>query len=395
MDYPCLQLKKNQDRRLQSGHLWIYSNEVDTSQTPLKNFTPGQLIFVRNAQGKCLGTAYINPNCLLCARLLSREAEIIDEAFFSKRIQAALKLRQTHYQAPYYRLIFGESDGLPGLIVDRYGDTIVLQCNTAGMNTLQPTIIAALEKCLVPERIIVRNDGSHRLLEGLELYQTVVKGDGQQPLIVEENSAVYHVPLLNSQKTGWFYDHRDNRSAISRLSKNKTVLDVFSYLGGWSIPAAMAGATHVTSIDSSALAIDNLLANATLNQVAHKISPICQDAFKALACLKEEGKQFDIIIVDPPAFIKSKKDKPVGLHAYKKLNRLALQLLAPEGILVSASCSMHLHSEDLLQVVQYASQKTQTMLSIIGQWHQSADHPVHPMIPETHYLKALACQKRE
>lgn len=394
MTYPMLALKRGHDHRLHQGHLWIYSNEIDTTRTPLKSFSPGDLVHVHNAQGQVLGTAYINPHCLLCARLLSVDAVQIDETFFQRRLQAALQLRERFYREPFYRLVFAESDGLPGLIIDRYDSTYVLQCNTAGMDRLQPLIIAALTTLLKPQRIVLRNDSSHRVLEGLAAEQTLLLGDAEAPLSVQEGGARFELPLLHGQKTGWFFDHRDNRIHAQPWLKGQTVLDVFSYLGGWSILAAMAGAKHVTAIDSSQTAIDGLLHNAKLNQLADRITPICADAFKALETLHSQGAQFDVIITDPPAFIKSKKDHTAGLHAYRKLNRLALQLLKPNGLLIAASCSMHLSPADLTLIIAQAAHKAGCTASIIAQWHQSIDHPVHPAIPETHYLKAVVCEKR-
>ncbi len=392
--YPRLQLNSGHDRRVQKGHLWIFSNEVNVAATPLKNFTPGALVTLLNQSQQVLGVGYINPNCLLCVRILSHQEQIIDESFFVKRFQSALSLRTMLYATPYYRLVFGESDGLPGLIVDRYNDTLVVQCNTAGMDQLQDRVIAALKTVLSPRRILLRNDSGHRTIEGLPLSQQMILGDNTTPLQVQENGAIFSIPLLEGQKTGWFYDHRDNRRHLLPFVKQKTVLDVFSYLGGWAIAAACAGAKQVTCIDSSKTAISTLTHNAQLNDVADKITAICDDAFDAMITLIDKKQHFDIVIIDPPAFIKSKKDKPAGMRAYEKLNRLALQLVSTNGLMVSASCSMHLLQEDLLAVIQQATHKTGSDVSILAQWHQSLDHPIHPMIPETNYLKAMLCHKR-
>ena len=393
MSNVVIYLRKSCDRRVQHGHLWIFSNEIDTAKSPLKSFTPGQLVSIQSHDQRFLGVGYINPNCLLCVRILSATPCEINVDFFVKKIQSALQMRESIYGAPYYRLCFGESDGLPGLIVDRYDQTLIVQLNTAGMDQLQAPIIEALKVVLSPDRIVLRNDGGHRKTEGLELYQKTLFGDESAPLIVQENGATFLISLTEGQKTGWFYDHRDNRKHLLPLVKDKTVLDVFSYLGGWGIEAALAGADHVTCIDSSASAISAVQKNAELNGVNGKVDGITEDAFDALAQLIQQKKQFDIIIADPPAFIKSKKDKPAGMHAYMKLNRLAMQLLAPNGLLVSASCSMHLLRDDLLQTIQEAAHKSNSNMQILAQWHQGMDHPVHPMIPETHYLKAFLCRK--
>ncbi|NCX94256.1 MAG: class I SAM-dependent rRNA methyltransferase [Gammaproteobacteria bacterium] len=389
LSYPTLKLKRHHDRRLQSGHVWIYSNEVDVELTPLNQFKPGDLVTVKNNRDECLGVATFNPHCLLGGRLLSRTARTIDVSFFIEKIKAALSLRERFYSTPFYRLIFAEGDGLPGLIVDRYGDTLVIQLNTAGMDKLQPLVIEALQQVISPKRIVLRNDSPARETEGLTLHKTVVMGDESSPLLIEENGARFEAPLLDGQKTGWFFDHRDNRAHLLPLVAGKSVLDVCCYLGAFGIQAAKAGASAVTFIDSSASAIRAVEHHAKLNQVSARIETYCEAAFTAMEKLINAGKKFDVIVLDPPAFIKSKKDKPTGLKAYEKLNRLGLKLLNPNGLLLSASCSMHLSADDLLTVVQSASSKMNAMPRILATWHQSFDHPISVMIPETRYLKAL------
>ena len=230
--YAPLRLKKNEDRRLRAGHLWVFSNEVDTAATPLDGFAPGGLVEIQTASGRPLGTGYVNPHSLICARLVSRDARHpLSASFLVHRIQVALSLRERVYGAPYYRLIYGESDGLPGLVVDRFDGTLVVQMSTAGMEAMREDVIAALEKVVRPTAILLRNDLALRQLEGLELYSHAVLGQVPERTEVEENGVRFEAPLAAGQKTGWYYDHRDNRARLARYVKGRRVLDVFSYIG--------------------------------------------------------------------------------------------------------------------------------------------------------------------
>ncbi len=390
MRFTALQLKKNEERRLLAGHLWVYSNEVDTKATPLTQFTAGQLVQIQAYNGKNLGIGYVNPHTLLCARLLSRIPNThIDQAFFAGRIQQALAMRQDFFSKPFYRLIFGESDLLPGLVVDRYGDILVVQITTAGMEQQKNHIIAALQETLQPNGILLRNDSSQRELEGLNKYSEVAAGDISEMIELEENDVKFVTSIKSGQKTGWFYDHRENRARMKSLVSGKRVLDLFSYIGGWGIQAACAGAAEVVCVDSSANALEILRQNAKLNNVAEKVQTLCDDAFDQLKVLQTKSEKFDVVILDPPAFIKKRKDLAVGTQAYQRLNELALSLVKSNGILVSASCSLHLTQEMLLDVVRRAGVKQQRQLQLFYQGRQGADHPIHPAIPETAYLKAL------
>lgn len=393
MLYPNLQLKPRSERRLQAGHLWIFSNEIDNAATPLKSFAAGSIVRVVTANNEPFGLAYINPQCLLCARILTRDVnETIDQAFFVRRVQQALKMRESFFAKPYYRLIYSDSDLLSGLIVDRYDDTLVLQINTAGMEKLRDVIVAALKEVLKPARIILRNDSSYRAVEGLPEENKILFGD-ESPLRIEENNTIFEAPVTSGQKTGWFYDHRQNRTQLLSFVKNKRVLDVYSYLGAWGIACATHGASEVVCVDSSKAAIEQLTKNATLNKVEKTIRTVCGDAFRVLQEMLDKQERFDIVIVDPPAFIKSKKDFNQGVKGYLKLNRLALQLLKPQGMLVSAACSMHLERNDLVSVISGAAAQVSAHAQIVHQGAQGFDHPVHPAIPETNYLKAYFVAK--
>lgn len=387
--YPTLYLRSGADRRLRAGHTWIYSNEVDTKRSSLKLFNAGDCVRVENAKGQCLGLATINPQALICARLLQwSDDKALDQAFFEQRIASALALRQRFYDKPYYRLVYGDSDGIPGLVVDRFGDVLVAQLGTAGMEAAREAIIAALEAQLAPSAIVLRNDGRNRKAEGLDQQVEVVLGEVEDTVPFEENGTQFLAPVLSGQKTGWFYDHRHNRNYLQGLVKGQRVLDVFSYIGGWGVQAAQAGASEVYCVDSSQHALDQVQANAALNGVAERMHTAAGQAFEVMKAMVDAGERFDVVVLDPPAFIQRRKDIKAGEQAYQRGNDLALRLLNPGGVLVSASCSMHLQTQSLRDIVQRASHKRGRRARLLHSGGQGPDHPIHPLIPETEYLKA-------
>jgi 23S rRNA (cytosine1962-C5)-methyltransferase len=393
MELSPLLLKKNEERRLRQGHLWVYSNEVNVERTPLTAFTPGQPVQILGNDGKPLGCGYVNPHSLICARLVSREpAQVLDRSLLVHRLNIALALRERLYAQPYYRLVYGESDSLPGLVVDRFGDVLSVQITTAGMEVLKEDVVAALDKVVKPRVILLRNDSSARAPEGLGSYVESALGEAPEVVTVEENGVRYEAPLLTGQKTGWFYDHRDNRARMQRYAQGARVLDVFSYIGGWGIAAAAAGAAQVTCVDASGPALDQVQRNATLNGVADKVDAIEGDAFEALKALRADKERFDVVIVDPPAFIKRKKDAKEGIQAYRRINQAALQLLGKDGILVAASCSFHLQREVFLDLLHQSARHLDRQMQILEQGHQGPDHPVHPAIPETEYIKCFTAR---
>ncbi|MBI3563216.1 MAG: class I SAM-dependent rRNA methyltransferase [Gammaproteobacteria bacterium] len=390
---PVLRLAKGAERRIKLGHLWIYSNEVDTAATPLRPFTPGQLVNVESHQGRPLGSAYLNPHSLICARLYSRQAHHpLDGDLLRRRLQHALSLREDLYPAAYYRACFAESDFIPGLVIDRFGDYLSVQISTAGLEHYKALLLQIVVDQFKPRGVILRNDAPIRELEQLPLYSEVVYGEIPEVVVVEENGARFNISLHHGQKTGWFYDHRDNRARLQQLCHGKRVLDVFSYLGAWGIEALLAGARELYSVDSSAPALAQLRANTIINQVETRAVEKSGDAFEVLQALVEEKQRFDIVIVDPPAFVKRRKDLAQGLHAYQRINHLALQLLAHQGLLVTASCSQHVEAAVLLGEVRQAAKHLPLRLQVIAQGHQAADHPVHPAMPETDYLKCFICR---
>lgn len=390
MELVPLYLKKNEERRLRNGHLWVYSNEVDIARSPLSTFEPGQQASIVANDGKAIGNAYVNPHSLICARLVSRSTkQLLDRSLLVHRLKIALSLRQRLFDKPFYRLVYGESDALPGLVVDRFGDVLVAQLNTAGMEAVKEAVAEALEKVLKPVAILWRNDSGARELEGLASYVEPALGEVPEAVEIEENGTRFEVPLLGGQKTGWFYDHRMNRARVQQLCRGMRVLDVFSYIGGWGIQAATAGATEVVCVDSSARALDQAERNAALNGVEDKLVAIEGDAFEALKALRAERERFDMVIVDPPAFIKRRKDAKKGIEAYRRINQAAMQLLGKDGFLVSASCSFHLQQEVLRDQLLRSARHLDRSLQILERGFQGPDHPVHPAIPETDYIKCI------
>ncbi|MEM9058774.1 MAG: class I SAM-dependent rRNA methyltransferase, partial [Pseudomonadota bacterium] len=303
------------------------------------------------------------------------------------RLERCVELRDRLYDAPYYRLVYGEGDELPGLVIDRYGDVAVVQIATAGMERHKDAIVEALDATLKPAGILWQNSSPLRDLEGLERYVEVARGAVPDTVTVPEGDARFTAPLREGQKTGWFFDQRDNRLALRRFASGARVLDVCSYVGAWGVHAALAGAQAVTCLDASAPALRVAEANAAANGVA--LGTLRTDAFDGLRALRDDGAQFDLIVLDPPALIKRRKDRDEGTQAYRRLNDLALKLLAPDGVLVSCSCSHFMPADALCRLVQGAARRAGRFARLLSTGYQGADHPVHPAIAESRYLKAL------
>lgn len=386
---PQLVLRRHEDKRIRGGHDWIFSNEIDTAATPLSAIAPGAAVRVLDHRGQFLAHALANPHALICARVMSRvEAAPIDERLFAARLARALALRQRYCDARHHRLVYGESDGLPGLVVDRFGDLLVGQIATLAMEQRRAVLEAALRALLPGTRVVWKNDTGARDLEGLPHELRCDDGPLPQAVEVEEGSLRLQAPLGTGQKTGWFYDQTANRALLRGfLHGGERVLDVCSYVGGWAVAARAAGAATALCVDASAAALEAAEANGARNGLP--VETRRGDAFDVLQDLHAEGRRFDVLVVDPPAFVKRRKDLPKGMAAYRKLNQLALRLAADEALLVSCSCSWHLPAEALPELLQGASAAAGVELRIIAQGGQSPDHPVHPAMPETRYLKAL------
>ena len=392
MNYPELFLKKHEDKRLRQGHLWVFSNEIDIKRSPLEQFAAGDLVIVNDSGGKALGVAYINPYALICARLLTRKPNSsIGEKFFKTRLAQALTLRQRLFDKPYYRLVFGESDGLPGLVIDRYDSVLSVQITTAGMEKHKQLLVNVLTDLLQPSAILLKNDNSQRQLENLSMEPELAYGEMPERLLIEENNTRFLINVAEGQKTGWFYDHRCSRAQFAGWSRGLKVLDLFSYAGAWGISAAVAGAAEVTCVDSSESALGLAAESAALNGVREKMQFVRSDVFEYLKQAREQNLHFDAIVLDPPALIKRKKDYKAGYEAYRRLNHLALQVLSAEGMLVSASCSHHLSRDDLHEILRSSARHIDRHLVFFAGGGQGPDHPVLPAMPETEYLKTFFC----
>lgn len=388
--YPILQLLPKHDRRIKQGHLWVYSNEVDVKKTPLKNFQIGETVKVVNAQGKFMGYGYVNPGTLICARLLSRHENFKpSEKLISKRLESAAEMRERYFASPFFRLCYGDSDGLPGLVIDRFGDYFVVQITTQGMEQWKSEIINVLEKLFSPQGILFKNDSSSRAVEGLESYVELGLGDFPEEMPVIEGDVEFIAPIKSGQKTGWFYDHRANRQTVARWANGARVLDVYSYIGAWGLQSLAAGADQLFCIDASELALNYVAKSAKKNGFDEKVVQCQGKAFQVMSELRQEGEKFDMVILDPPAFIKKKKDFDSGLTAYRRGIELAIRLLRQGGVLVSASCSMHLQESQLLDLMRSTSRHLDRQLQIVHTGGQDVDHPVHPSIPETRYIKSI------
>ncbi len=385
-----IHLKKHADKRVARGHAWVYRDEIDTRKTRLADLDPGQTVDVFSHRGRWLGSGYANPKSTIIARVVSRNRDHpFCGSLIAHRLKVALALRDRCFGEPYYRAVFGESDGLPGLVVDRYGDVCVVQITTAGMEAQREAVLRALGKAIRPVGVLFRCDQEIRVCEGLSRYTETAAGHVPQEIELTEHRCRFGVPLLAGQKTGWYYDQRSNRAHLLSAVRGARVLDLFCYTGAWGIQAAVHGAERVVCVDSSAHTVQRISANAKLNGVAHVVRALRMDAFSALEELREDGQRFDIAVLDPPAFVKTKKDAHSGGNAYRRLNQAALRVLARDGLLMTCSCSYHFSREALLDTVGRAARHVDRHIALVYDGGQPADHPVLPAVPETRYLKAL------
>jgi 23S rRNA (cytosine1962-C5)-methyltransferase len=385
---PAVRLLPGAHKRAASGHPWVYSNEI-AMDADAKALAPGSLVTLMTANGEALGGAMFNPRPLVSARFLDRDAgRRIDEVFFLARLGTALHLRERLYDKPFYRLVHAEADGLPGLVVDRFRDVLVMEINTAGIAHLEAELIEACQRLLRPRAIVLRNDSAARALEGLPLEQRVI-GELSTAIDVEENGGYFLADPLGGQKTGWFFDQRDNRRFMAGLARDARVLDLYCFTGAFGITAARAGAKEVLGIDSSEPALK--LAREALRK-DDAVRAICRferaEVFEKLESLEASGERFDIVIADPPAFVKSRKDLGPGLRGYRKLARLASALVSPGGFLFIASCSHNVDVADFAEAVRRGLHDAGRAGRIVLSSGAAPDHPVHPFLPESAYLKA-------
>ena len=393
IEYPALYLKRGEEARLRAGHLWVFSNEVDVVRSPLTQFEPGEICAIVDHHGKPIGIGYVNPASLIAARLVTRGLErAFDKSLIVHRLNIALALRERLYAEPYYRLVFGESDGLPGLTLDRFGDVLVGQITTAGMERMKDAITEAIVKVLKPRQLWWKNDAGVRAMEHLPSYADLGHGEYGAPPIVREGGLEFEIDPVGGQKTGWFYDQRENRDRLARLVAGKRVLDMFSYLGAWGLRAAAFGASEVVCVDASQSAVEAIGRNAERNGLSDRVRAVRADAFDHLKALREARERYDVVILDPPAFVKRKKDFAEGRIAYRRLNELGMQVLAKDGLLITCSCSYHMPSAGLLDTVQQGARHLDRQALSLVELQQGPDHPVHPAIPETRYLKGFICR---
>ena len=387
---PTIRLAAGQGGRLRTGAPWVFSNEI-AMRPEYRRLEPGGLVALEGDDGTRFGTAMFNPHSLIAARLLDRDPSAdVSLDWMRTRLAEAAALRKRVCTSPFHRLVHAEADRLPGLIIDRYDDALVLQANTAGMDRLTPLIVAALTEMFATRAIVARNDAASRRHEGLYEEVSLLVG-ASADAVVEESGVRFPVDLLGGQKTGWFFDQRENRDRVAALASGARVLDVFAHTGAFGLRCAAAGAESVMLVDSSAPALGRAAEAATMNGLT-RITTRRDDAFDALAVLNDAGERFDIVVCDPPAFAKSRKDAAAGLRAYGRLARLAARVVAPGGFLFIASCSHHAPADAWAAQIAWGLARTRREARIVATTGAAPDHPVHPHLPETAYLKAQLLQ---
>jgi 23S rRNA (cytosine1962-C5)-methyltransferase len=389
MNRPTLRLNPGQGRRLRAGAPWVFSNEI-TMKPEYRQMTPGGLVSLEGDDGARFGTFMFNPHSLIAARLLDRDpAANIDVDWLRQRLCSAIVLRERVCDTAFHRLVHAEADGLPGLVSDRYDDVAALQANTAGMDRLTPLIVEALTGLLPLRAVVARNDSAARRQEGLAENAALLFGT-DATAEVAEGGVRFPVDPMGGQKTGWYFDQRPNRDRVAALAKGARVLDVFCHVGAFGLRCAVAGASDVTLVDSSASTLAQAETAATLNAAADRVHIRRDDAFDAMTELA--GERFDIVVCDPPAFARSRKDADAGLRAYGRMARLAAPLVAPGGFLFVASCSYHAPVETWSAQIAFGLHRARREGRILFTGGAGPDHPVHPHLPESAYLKTQLMQ---
>jgi len=376
---------------LRAGHMWVFSNEVDTGKTPLKGLEPGEVVNLVDSAGKAVGSAMVNPGSLISARIFSRRPDTsLSENWLARRLEQAVGLRQSIHDKPYYRAIFAEADGLPGLILDRFDDVLVGQLNTAGMDRVRGELEKAIVRVLAPSALLWRNDSGVRELEGLG--RMIETGFGTVPghLKVIEQGLEFSIDPVAGQKTGWYFDQAANRARVRPLiGQGDDVLDLYCYHGAWGLMAASSGAGQVTCIDASEAAVDRVRINARANGLESRVQARVADVEAWLEQCIAERRRFDTVIVDPPALVKKARDVKPGLAKYRRINELALRVVNYGGLLATCSCSAHVREDVFADILRKAARHVDREIQILMRLEQGPDHPVAPAIPETRYLKGL------
>jgi len=385
-------LRPEAHRRLLFGHPWVYSNEI-VMDAAAKALPPGSVVRLLRADGEPLALAFFNPHPLIAARVLTRSVDqAIDAGFLAARLTRALGLRCRLYDRPFYRLVHAEADGFPGTVVDRFGGLLVAQVNSAGMELLLPALLEAFDRVLNPDTVLLRCDSSARALEGLAPYVKLAKGHLAGLVELEENGLRFLADPVGGQKTGWFFDQRDNRAVVARLSAGQSLLDLYSYAGGFALAAAAAGAREITAVDRSEPALNLAQKAAAMNGFQDRCRFLRAEAFAELERLGAQGTRFGVVVADPPAFVKSKKELKQGAKGYRKLARLAATVVEPSGFLFIASCSHNMPVEEFERQVARGLVDAGREGRILRAAGAAPDHPVHPALPESAYLKSLLLQ---
>jgi 23S rRNA (cytosine1962-C5)-methyltransferase len=383
-------IRKGAQHRLEAGHPWVYQSEIDYVEG---DFAPGDIVDVFNFRRRFIGRGYINPRSQIIVRLLTRELEAIDREFFHKRLAAAWEYRRKFVSEPEYcRLVFGEADFLPALIVDKFGPYLVVQTLALGIDQYKDMIVELLEEMFSPAGIYERNDVPVRELEGLEQRKGYLRGQFPTMIKVQENGIPFYADIENGQKTGFFYDQRENRTMLKAFVAGGRVLDCFCHTGSFSVHAALYGAREVTSVDISEQAIELAKKNAALNGVDDRCDFRAANAFDVLRSLSDERQTFDTVILDPPAFTKNRGGIEGAARGYKEINLRGLKLVKPGGFLVTCSCSYHIDRDLFAAIVVDAARDARRTIRQVEYRTQAKDHPILPAAPETHYLKFLVLQ---
>jgi len=385
---PILRLLPGRDRRVKGGHPWAFSNEI--AMTPeARALPPGTPVRLEGDDGVRHGTWLFNPHSLIAARFLSPHPEVaLDRRFFRNRLAECLALRDRLVGQPFYRMVHAEADGLPGLVIDRYGDALALQANTAAMDRATPLLVEAVQELLAPRVIVARNDAGVRRLEGLAEESRLLLGEDAKAL-VREGGLEFSIDLLSGQKTGWFFDQRENRARVAALARGGSVLDAFCHTGGFGLLAAAAGARSVTLLDRSEPALALAMDTAGRHGYGDIVSAQRGEALETLEVMLSRGQRFDVVVADPPAFAKTRKDHPTAMRGYAKLARMAAGLVGPGGFLFIASCSHHVPVGDFTDAVAHGVSRTRRSARLLATTGAGPDHPVHPLLPESAYLKGL------
>lgn len=390
MESAVVRIKKGEGRSLKAGGMWIYDNEIDTIKG---DFTNGDMVFVEDFDGYPLGHGFINTNSRLTVRMMSRKKDaVIDDAFIEMRVRAAWEYRKTTTDTSSCRIIFGEADFLPGIVIDKFADVLVVESLALGIDRFKTMILDQVKKVLAEDGIHIRgvyerSDAKVRLQEGMERFKGFIGDPFPTKVEITENGVRYIVDVEDGQKTGFFLDQKYNRQAIHRLCPDKKVLDCFTHTGSFALNAGIAGASEVTGVDASQLAVDQATANARLNGLDGTVKFICEDVFELLPELEERGEKFDVVILDPPAFTKSRNSVKNAVKGYREINLRAMKLVKDGGFLATCSCSHFMTYELFTKTVGQAARSAHKRLRQVEYRTQAPDHPILWASDESYYLK--------